>query len=64
MSKVLEVEYECIGDGCDERFVYTWKDDNWGSVVHYCPECGTFNLIICPASNAYVASITEVDVDD
>ena len=64
MNNVLEVEYECIGPGCSERFTYTWKDDNWGSCVHYCQECGTFNLVVCPANKAYPVTVSEVDAEE
>jgi len=60
----LTVEYECIGPGCAERFTYTFKDDNWGSIVHYCLECGIFNLARCPANAAYVVNISEVDAEE
>lgn len=64
MTNALTVVYDCIGPGCAERFTYTFRDDNWGSVVHYCMECGTFNLARCPANASYVVSISEVDAEE
>ena len=59
----LKATYECIGQGCTERFSYTFEDDNWGSIIHHCVECGTFNLAICPANTAYVVEVLEVEPD-